>query len=74
MNTFYNKLEKFGELVQDEVEKSGTPLDEQFSVVHPGVPMIGRKQKLTPELKFEQHCSLQERKRILQLYRKAFSK
>jgi hypothetical protein len=72
-NRFYNCLYTFGRQIKYVSRTEKTRLSNYFIVVHPGVPIVGRKQKVKPQLDFVEGCPDQIKLTVINLYNQAFA-
>ncbi len=71
MNAFYERLNRFGALVH-EVSRTGEHIEDMFTVVHPGHPVVSQTRRTTPKLEFEQNCPKPIRRQVRQILKQAF--
>jgi hypothetical protein len=71
-NRFYACLYNFGQQIKAVSISEKVKLNNYFIVVHPGVPVVGRRQKLKPMLDFVDDCPEPIRYKIINLYQQAF--
>jgi hypothetical protein len=72
-NRFYHSLYTFGQQIKTVSRTEKTKLSNYFIVVHPGVPIIGNKERARPELDFVEGCPDPIKTRIMHLYHQAFA-
>jgi hypothetical protein len=63
----------FGQQIKTVSRSEKTKFSNYFIVVHPGVPIIGNKQKAKPEIDFVEGCPDPIKTRILHIYNQAFA-
>lgn len=74
MNTFYERLIRFGALVHEASEINGEHYEELFTVIHPGHPVVSRERSITPSLLFAEECPVPIKRKVRAIMRKAFSR
>lgn len=69
---FYICLSSFGQRIKSVSRSEKLPLNNYFNVIHPGMPIIGRRNNLKPRLDFAEDCPDSIRSKILTLFQQAF--
>lgn len=73
MNAFYERLALFGASIAQVSEHWDRPVEELFTVVHPGHPIVSHERSTRPSIHFEQDCPIPVRRKVRQLLRKTFA-
>ena len=64
MNAFYQRLIRFGALLQQATLETGRPLEEYFTLLHPSHPVRSNPHQEHPLLEFNEDCPLPIRKKV----------
>lgn len=72
MNSFYQKLTRFGTMVNTTSRERKMDMANYFTVLHPAYPVFNDNEQVKPAIQFSKRCPSAVKREVAQLWKSVF--